>query len=77
MGTVDLKTVIVQVLSSWQVLAVTIAVLVYWGIVYMATHPSKKPPKSKTAKPEKIKRPSEPAADLGKNVDDSDVALED
>ena len=77
MGTVDLKTVIVQVLSAWQVIAVTVVVLAYWGIVYMATHPSKRTPKSKPEKAEKVKRPTEPAADLGKNVDDSDVSLDD
>ncbi|MDR2491147.1 MAG: hypothetical protein LBD20_07075 [Spirochaetaceae bacterium] len=77
MGTIDLKTLIIEVLKSWQVLAVTIVVIMYWLIVFAAANPSKKKRKEKGPKPQKIKRPSTPATDLGKDIDDSELGLDD
>ena len=75
MGTLDLKTVIIEVLKSWQVVAVTVVVIIYWLIVYAAANPAKKKRKEKVKKTQKIKRPPEPTTDLGKDIDDSALGL--
>ena len=77
MGTLDLKTLIIEILQSWQVLAVTVVVIIYWLIVYAAANPSNKKRKEKAPKKQKIKRPPEPVTDLGKDVDDSELGLGD
>lgn len=77
MGTVDIKTVIIEVLKSWQVVGVTLVVIIYWLIVYAAANPAKKKRKEKAKKMQKIKRPPEPTTDLGKDIDDSELGLGD
>jgi hypothetical protein len=68
-----MKDLIFDVLSSWQVLLITVLFFLYWGIVSMAVKPPK--PKTKTAKVRKLKRPKEEKVD-DKETDASDLGLD-
>jgi hypothetical protein len=72
----ELLDILKQVISSWQVIAVTIVVLVFWSIVNNVTNMSKRPKAAGAYKPKKLKRPDASPA-LDKNLDTSGLGIED
>jgi hypothetical protein len=72
----ELLGVLKQVVSSWEVIAVTIVVLLYWSVVNSITNGSKSPKAAAAVKRKKVKRRVEKPG-LGKNVDTSGIGIED
>ncbi|MDR2519140.1 MAG: hypothetical protein LBD13_07005 [Spirochaetaceae bacterium] len=75
----ELKVLLVQVITSWQVIAVTVALILYIGMVRYVTQydpmarvhniPRPKPPK-----PKKEKKPPAPAAADDDGLEDAESA---
>jgi hypothetical protein len=71
-GLVDL---IINVITSWQVIVVTIVFFLYWSIVSAASNPRKSKSK-KAQKPNKLKRPKEiPVNDAEKEAETGGLGL--
>ena len=70
----ELLDVLKQVIISWQVIAVTVVIVIYWTILNLITNPRKPTPKVSHVKPKKIKRPPS-APQLDKNIDASDIGI--
>ncbi|MDR0551785.1 MAG: hypothetical protein LBG72_07180 [Spirochaetaceae bacterium] len=70
-----LTAFIFELLKSWQVIAVTVVILAYWGIINAVSNSKPPKPKAIKNKKEKVKRVKEPAVSAGKNVDDSELEL--
>jgi hypothetical protein len=68
-----MKDLIFDVLSSWQVLLITVLFFLYWAIVSMAVKPLRS--KTKKTKIKKLKRPKEEKVD-DKETDASDLGLD-
>lgn len=68
-----ISDLIFDVLSSWQVILITVLFFLYWFIVSMAV----KPPTAKVKKPKikKLKRPKEEKVN-DKDTDASDLGLD-
>jgi flagellar biosynthesis/type III secretory pathway M-ring protein FliF/YscJ len=64
-----------RVLVSWQVIAVTVVLILYWFLVsYTASARKRRPaPDPKTAKQKRPKRPKQEKPDVEKDVDTSGV----
>jgi predicted permease len=72
----DLLNVLKQVILSWQIIAVTIVILIYWSIVTSITNSSKRPKVTRVSKRKNLKRPlAQP--ELDKNIDASDIGIDD
>jgi hypothetical protein len=64
----ELWSVLKQVVSSWQVIAVAVVIILYWSLVNAAAGLHKKPKTKTVAKNQKLKRlPKAPEPD--KNLD--------
>jgi hypothetical protein len=72
----ELLEVLKRVILSWQVIAVTVAVLIFFAAVNNVTNMSKRPKSAASAKPKKISRP-DARPDPGKNLDTSGLGIED
>jgi hypothetical protein len=76
MRNLELFDVLTRVILSWQVIAVTVAVLIFFAIVNNVTNMSKRPKFAASSKPKKLKRPdARPESD--KNLDTSGLGIED
>jgi hypothetical protein len=72
----ELFNVLKQVISSWQVIAMAVVVIIFWSIVNAAV---KQPEKSKTRRNAKtFKKLNRPPAqpELDKKIDDSALGIE-
>jgi phosphate/sulfate permease len=66
----ELWPVLKQVVSSWQVIAMAVAIILYWMLVNTAASLQKKT-KARTAKTQKLKRlPKSPKLDKDLDADD-------
>ncbi|MDR2343276.1 MAG: hypothetical protein LBD86_01945 [Spirochaetaceae bacterium] len=71
----ELLNVLKHILSSWQVIAMAVVILIYWSLVSYVTNFSGKPvSKVSVAKRKKIKRPP-PGPQLDKNIDASGIGI--
>jgi hypothetical protein len=70
----ELFNVLKQVLISWQVIAITIVILIYFAIVNSVTSPRKARPKASVTKHKKLKRPPS-SPQLDKNIDASGLGI--
>ena len=76
----ELKTLLFQVITSWQVIAVTVVLILYFFLVsYVARlYHSPRSFSSFSAKPKKFKEaPPEPPSEEEEEVDDEALGLED
>jgi hypothetical protein len=72
----ELLGILKQVITSWQVIAMTCVIIIYWMLVNSVTNPRKKIPKASVVRHKKLKRP--PAAPkLDKNIDASGIGIGD
>ncbi|MDR2803683.1 MAG: hypothetical protein LBB22_05275 [Treponema sp.] len=73
----ELISVLKEVISSWQVIAMTIAIVIYWSLVNAAVKSKKSIKVSPNSiKHKKIKRPpAEPKID--KDIDTGDIGIGD
>jgi hypothetical protein len=70
----ELLNVLKQVLLSWQVIAMTVVILIYWAIVNSVTRKRRPDLKAHSTKRQKIKRPPT-SPQLDKNIDTSDIGI--
>ena len=62
----ELRSLIVEVMTSWQVIFITVAIVVYLSLVFYVVRYTKKvpiPKKPKQPKPPKPKKEKKPAAE--------------
>lgn len=72
----NLSDVLIQVILSWQVIAVAVVVLIFFAAVNGVTNMSKRPKAIGASKPKKLKRPPV-QPELDKNLDTSSIGIED
>jgi flagellar biosynthesis/type III secretory pathway M-ring protein FliF/YscJ len=77
----ELKTLLLRVITSWQVIAVTVVLVLYFFLVsYVARlYHSPRSPLRFAAKPKKVKEaaPEPESAEEGEAADDEDLGLDD
>ncbi|GHT48038.1 hypothetical protein FACS1894102_0130 [Spirochaetia bacterium] len=69
----ELIDVLKQVVSSPEVLGITLVLIIFWNIVSSVANPK---PKIKVDKAAKIKRPKAIKEEVPKNVDTEDLGIE-
>jgi phosphate/sulfate permease len=70
----ELWPVLKQVVSSWQVIAVAVAIILYWTLVNTAASLQKKTKARTAAKTQKLKRPPK-SPKLDKDLDAGDLGI--
>jgi flagellar biosynthesis/type III secretory pathway M-ring protein FliF/YscJ len=78
----ELKTLLLRVITSWQVIAVTVVIVLYFFLVSYVARLYHSPRSSFrfAAKPKKVKEAApepQPEAEEGEAVDDEDLGLDD
>ncbi|MDR0684927.1 MAG: hypothetical protein LBF83_07345 [Spirochaetaceae bacterium] len=72
----ELFDVLKKVLISWEVVAMTVVIVIFWSVVNSVMRLRKPAPKAtRSTKPKKIKRPPPPPTQLDKNIDASDIGI--
>lgn len=70
----ELFDVLKKVLTSWEVIAMSVVIVIFWAVVNSVTRLRRPVPKAAHTKPKKIKRP--PATpQLDKNIDASGIGI--
>lgn len=69
-------SVLIQVVSSWQVIAMAVTIILYWSLVNTAAGLYKKAKPKSGGKVKKLKRPPK-APKLDKNLDAGDLGIGD
>jgi phosphate/sulfate permease len=70
----ELWSVLKQVVSSWQIIAMVVAIILYWSLVNAAASLQKKTKPRTAAKIQKLKRPPK-SPKLDKNLDASGLGI--
>ena len=74
MGSIDVVDLLLKVITSWQVIAVTLAILIYIAIVNNAAKSYKSPRTAKAVKePKKKETQAAPQGDLKEVIADGDT----
>ena len=71
----ELFDVLKKVLTSWEVIAMSVVIVIFWAVVNSVTRLRRPVPKAAHTKPKKIKRPAVPQLD--KNIDASGIGIGD